>query len=277
MTDPESLRAFFEEIEAPDRSLVVLNRSSPDPVRGLLDSLLEGQPVSIRNAEVPDGDDDVVALIEDGEVLAQSTLDDLLESVLLINSDLYRTGAIDLGEVELPDVLRGLDEMPFRVRGYPESNKEKLLLIVISRVIERIANETGGGTLRASFQRLSRLRDERGTYEVYESVARSGVDVHVYGMDDAEPAEELPATVHTGSSYPYRRSWFVVFTPPGKSDPESGTDDWDGSDIGNGSDGENGDHAALVALEDEPNVWDGFWTFRPELVSRIDRYIADHV
>jgi hypothetical protein len=163
------------------------------------------------------------------------------------------------------------------VRGYPESNKEKLLLIVISRVIERIANETGGGTLRASFQRLSRLKDERGTYEVYGSVARSGVDVHVYGMDDAEPAEELPVTVHTGSSYPYRRSWFVVFTPPGGSDPESGMDGWNGSDIGNGKDDENGDHAALVALEDEPNVWDGFWTFRPELVSRIDRYIADHV
>ncbi|WP_142985336.1 DICT sensory domain-containing protein [Halorubrum cibi] len=263
--DPDSLRAFFEEIEAPDRSLVVLNRSSPDPVRGLLDSLLEGQPVSIRDAEVPDGDADVVALVEDGEVLAHSTLDELLESVLLINSDLYRTGAIGLGEVDLPDVLRGLDEVPFRVRGYPESNKEKLLLIVISRVIERIANETGGGTLRASFQRLSRLRDERGTYEVYESVARSGVDVHVYGVDDADSAETLPVTVHTGSSYPYRRSWFVVFTPP------------DGADARNGPNGGNGDHAALVALEDEPNVWDGFWTFRPELVDRIDRYIADRV
>ncbi|WP_281194678.1 DICT sensory domain-containing protein [Halorubrum sp. F4] len=261
----DSLRAFFGEIEAPDRSLVVLNRSSPDPVRNLLDSLLEGQPVSIRDAEVPDGDGDVVALVENGEVLAQSTLDDLLESVLLINSDLYKTGAIDLGDVELPEVLRGLDEVPFRLRGYPQSNKEKLLLIVISRVIERIANETGGGRLRSSFQRLSRLRDERGTYEVYESVARSGVDVHVYGVDDADPAGELPVTVHTGTSYPYRRSWFVVFTPPEGSDAESG--DRPGT----------GDHAALVALEDEPNVWDGFWTFRPELVGRIDRYIAEHV
>ncbi|MFC5277642.1 DICT sensory domain-containing protein [Halorubrum rubrum] len=263
MTRPESLRAFFEEIEAPDRSLVVLNRSSPDPVRGLLDSLLEGQPVSIRDVEVPDGDADVVALIEGGEVLAQSTLDELLESVLLINSDLYKSGAIDLEEVELPDVLRGLDEVPFRVRGYPQSNKEKLLLIVISRVIERIANETGEGTLRSSFQRLSRLRDERGTYEVYESIGRIGVDVHVYGVDDADLSETLPVTIHTGSSYPYHRSWFVVFTPPGGADA--------------GTDGGNGDHAALVALEDEPNVWDGFWTFQPDLVSRIDRYIADHV
>mgnify|MGYP000459243291 CR=1 FL=1 len=68
----------------------------------------------------------MVALVEDGSVVARSTLDELLESVLLINSDLYKTGAIELGEVALPAVFEGLDEVPFRVRGYPESNKEKL-------------------------------------------------------------------------------------------------------------------------------------------------------
>jgi len=219
----------------------VLNRSAPDPVRGLLDS--------------PESEGDIVALVEDGDVLARSTLTDLLESVLLINSDLYKTGAIELGDVELPDVLMGLDEVPFRVRGYPESNKEKLLLIVISRVIERIAAETDAGTLRSSFQRLSRIEDERGTYEVYETLGNGGVDVHVYGVGDAD-LSSLSVTPHTGSSFPYRRSWFVVFTPP----PGSG-----------------GDHAALVAIEDERNVWDGFWTFRPELVARIETYIAEHV
>ncbi|MFD1642591.1 DICT sensory domain-containing protein [Halohasta litorea] len=257
MTD--SLRSFFDEIEAPDRNLVVLNRDSPDPVRNLLDSLLAGQPVSVSDVDTESAaaDRNIVALVEDGEVLARSTLDELLESVLLINSDLYKTGAIDLGDVVLPDVLRGLDEVPFRLRGYPASNKEKLLLIIISRVIERIAAETGEGILRSSFQRLSRLNDEKGTYEVYETLSKGGVDVHLYGVGDATPAESLPVTVHTGTSYPYRRSWFVVFQPPEGSNPA--------------------DHAALLALEDEPNVWDGFWTFRPELVDRIERYIADYV
>jgi len=188
-------------------------------------------------------------------VIARSTLDELLESVLLINSDLYKTGAIDLNEVTLPDVLSGLDEVPFRLRGYPHSNKEKLLLIVVSRVIERIAAEAGGGTLRASFQRLSRLQDERGTREVYETLGNSGVDVHVYGVGDADPGVSLPVTVHEGRSSPYRRSWFVVFNPPPGADAARSV--------------------ALVALEDEPNVWDGFWTFRPKLVDRIDdRHIA---
>ena len=252
----ESLRSFFDELESPGRHLVLLNRSSPDPVRKLFDSLLDGQQVSISETVDPESDDDVVALVEDGAVVARSSLDELLESVLLINSDLYKTGAIGLDEVALPDVFEGLDEVPFRVRGYPASNKEKLLLIIISRVIERIAAEHGDGTLRASFQRLSRIDDERGTRSVYERVADTGVDVHVYGVGDVDDLSISPITVHTGTTYPYRSSWFVVFTPP---------------------DGTDGDHAALLALEDEPNVWDGFWTFRPELVTRIERYIAEHV
>lgn len=252
MTD--SLRGFFDEIDAPNRSLVVVNRSEPEPVRNLLDSLLEGQSVAISERDLPDTDADIVLLVEDGEVIARSTLDELLDSVLLINSDLYKTGTIDLDEVELPDVLAGLDEVPFRLRGYPHSNKEKLLLIIVSRVIERIAAEAGGGTLRASFQRLSRIRDERGTREVYETLGNGGVDVHVYGIGDADPSATLPVTVHRGRSYPYRRSWFVVFNPPSEAETDR--------------------HAALVALEDEPNVWDGFWTFRPALVDRIDRHIA---
>ncbi|VTT87373.1 unknown [Halorubrum sp. DM2] len=252
----ESLRSFFDELESPDRHLVLLNRSSPDPVLGLLDSLLDGQSVSIGEAASDGAGDDVVALIEDGTVIARSSLDELLESVLLINSDLYKTGAIELDDVALPDVFRGLDEVPFRVRSYPASNKEKLLLIIISRVIERIAAEHGDGTLRASFQRLSRIDDERGTRSVYERVAGTDVDVHVYGVGDVESLSTLPVTVHSGTSYPYRRSWFVVFTPP---------------------DGGDGDHVALLALEDEPNVWDGFWTFRPELVARIERYIAEEI
>ncbi|QAU14491.1 histidine kinase (plasmid) [Halorubrum sp. BOL3-1] len=262
MTD--SLRDFFDDTVDPDRNLVVLDRSSPEPVRNMLNSLVEGQPVSLTEIDSKELDStgegaetDMVLLVENGHVLARSTLDELLESVLLINSDLYKTGAIDLGDVVLPDVLKGLDEVPFRVEGYPESHKEKLLLIIVSRVIERIAAETGGGTLRTSFQRLSRLYDEQGTYDVYDTLHNRGVDVHIYGVGDVDPSRLPPVTVHTGDTYPYQKSWFVVFTPPAESDTN--------------------DYAALVALEDRPNVWDGFWTFRPEFVTRIESYIAENI
>ncbi|CDK40369.1 DICT sensory domain-containing protein [Halorubrum sp. AJ67] len=260
----DSIRDFFAEIENPDRNLVVLDQSSPEPVRNMLNSLVEDQLVSLTQLDAEDtdsirgeADTRVVALVENGNVLARSSVNELLESVLLINSDLYKTGAIDLGDVVLPDVLKGLDEVPFRVRGYPESHNEKLLLIVISRVIERIASETGGGTLRASFQRLSRLYDEKGTYEVYDTLSKQDVDIHIYGVCDIEPSKTPPVTVHTGDTYVYKNSWFVVFTPPAGSATS--------------------DYAALVALEAEPNVWNGFWTFRPELVTQIETYLTENV
>jgi len=84
----------------------------------------------------------------------------------------------------------------------------------------------------------------RGFFDEIDASSRSLVVVN----------RSKPEPVHKGRSYPYRRSWFVVFTPLPAA--------------------ESARHAALVALEDEPNVWDGFWTFRPELVDRIDRHIA---
>lgn len=53
-------------------------------------------------------------------------------------------------EIELPEVIRTLTDTTFHVRGFPESNSEKLPLILISRHIERLSYEYGG-THRASF------------------------------------------------------------------------------------------------------------------------------
>ncbi|WP_096389966.1 DICT sensory domain-containing protein [Halopenitus persicus] len=266
----DSLRAFIDRLEPPARSLVILNRSAPDAARRLLDGLFADQPVAVEELHRPEADEtDVVALIEDGTIIARSTVDELLSTILLVNSDLYKTGSRELEAVELPAVLDGLTDVPFRLRGYPDSNKEKLLLITVSRVIERRAAEAGSGTLRSSFQYLSRLQDEAGTRTVYETVGRAGTDVHVYGVDDWDTAGTLPVTVHGGCSREYRRSWFVVFRP---ADPTGVAGDGAPDACDSGSESVPGP-AALVALEDERNVWDGFWTYRPGLVVEIDAYL----
>ncbi|WP_276254256.1 hypothetical protein [Halomontanus rarus] len=43
-------------------------------------------------------------------------------------------------------------------------------------------------------------------------------------------------------------------------------------DAENGDDGET-NAAALLAVETESRIWDGFWTEDPERVARIDEYI----
>lgn len=246
-----ALADFVSELGAPERSLVVINRRQPEPVQRMLADLFADQPVTVEDADVPNGEPDVVALVDDGEVVATSPYADLMQSVLLVNSDLYVTGTRGLDEVELPDVLDGLDDTPFRLRGYPESNKEKLLLVTVSRHIEREAWAGDGGTLRSSFQELSRIEDERGTRSVYERLAASGTDVHVYGVPDRMPPFGLDLVAHGGYRDEFRDAWFVVYEPR-----ESG-----------------GDPAALVAIEAEPRVWEGFWTYDPGRVREINRYV----
>jgi hypothetical protein len=254
---------FFAEVETTQRSLVVVNRTVPRQFQDILSKTFDEQPVPLEERDVPEMDDNVVALVEESdegrEVLATSPLDALSETILLVNSDLYKSGAVGLDEFELPEVLERLDDVPFRLQGYPESNTEKLLLIVISRYIERRAWQMGRGTLRSSFQRLSRINDERGTRTVYETIADSDVDTHLYGVPDWQPPVEFDVTTHGGYSDPFQKSWFVVYTPPEGGLPESDLED---------------PHVGLLALEVAPREWKGFWTFRPELVEDLDGHIA---
>ncbi|OYR48770.1 hypothetical protein DJ73_18990 [Halorubrum sp. Ea1] len=224
-----------------------------------------------RNDAVPfDGDDpggveNLALLVEGDEVVAGSTLGELGDAVLFVNSDLYVTGSRTLEDVDLPSVISGLEDTTFTLRGYPESNRQKLLLITISRFIERAAWVAGDGTLRSSFQRLSRIEDEVGTREVYESVVDAGVDTHLYGVPDDLP-RGLDAVVHGGDSRDFTHSWFVVYRPPGG--PTS-VDGGAGSDLDRGMDGGVG----LLAVEAEPRVWRGMWTFDEGRVRAMNRYI----
>lgn len=256
-----TLRSFVERTPTPDYTLAVVGDDVSAPMAAMLEDAFEGVPVDVQpgsdlesgSALEPgfdDADADAVVLLEAGEVVATSPLSAVYERLLAINSDRFVTGAADLDDVALPPVLSNLAGSRFELRGYPLAHNEKLVLILVSRVVERRAWAGDGGTLRSGFQRLSRLEDEVGTAETYERLAATNVDVHVYGVPDAIPALEV--TVHRGRSAEYRNGWFVVYRP---DEPKSGKP------------------AALVALEVEPRTWDGFWTFDPERVRAIDAYV----
>jgi hypothetical protein len=248
-----SLLGFVDSASAVEKTLVLLNHSGPRPLWRLLDRAFGDQPIALVERQVPRDVTDRVVLVEDGRAVASSPMDRLKETFLLINADRYRTSVGDLAEATVPDVLTALHDVEFTVEGYPASSKEKLLLVVISRFIESRALEAGDGELRASFQHLSRLDCEYGTRTVYESLGETEVDVHLYGVRDGEElaVDDLAATVHAGDDQEYRRSWFVVFTPP------------------DGADG----HVALVAVEVDDNTWRARWTYEPERVHRVRRYV----
>jgi len=269
-----SLKRFFDRVEPTRRSLLVANRESPDPVQNILEATFTEQPVQVEERELPDVESDTVLLVEDGDVLATSPLSALRDTIVMVNSDLYRTGAKRFDDLELPAVIERLHDVRFSLRGYPKSDTEKLILVVISRYIEQIAARAGCGRHRASFQYLSRIRDERGTKQVYDHLADSAVDVHVYGLPDWIPSKEIDVTTHVGRSDDFRNSWFVLFTPDRGPECRSAGVDGSGSDATSVADHPDIRPVALLAIEEEPQVWDGFWTFDPSLVAEINDYIA---
>lgn len=252
-TEPESLRAFVDAIDTRQATLLLVNRTEPAPLVDLLTRAFDRQPVHVVEREVPGPVENRVLLLDQSGLVATSTLEDLAESFLLINADRFRTGANDLAEAAVPAVLRELTEIPFELRGYPASAKEKLLLIAMSRHVEARALSAGAGELHAGFQHLARLDDEYGTREVYRRLGESAVDTHVYGVgNDADCPDVL--TVHADDGEEYRRSWFLTF-----ESPERGAD------------------AALVAWEVEDNVWDGAWTFDEETVAAVGNYLRTSI
>jgi len=263
-TLPDSLSGFVDGVDSAEKTLLLVNRTEPKPFADLLSEAFENQAVTVAERQIPEGTENLVCLIEDGAVTATTPLSELSEAFLLINVDRYRTGTrqTDLGT--FPAVLTGLDGVEFVVSGFPRSAREKLLLIVVSRFIEHRALTHGDGELHSTFQRLSRLDDEYGTRQMYEALADSGVDTHIYGVDD-DPgvAEGLGVTVHSGDSEEYRRSWVVVFRPDNEWD--RGTTPIE-NDTG---------AVALVAVEVGPNVWRSVWTYDADRVEQVLAYMYE--
>ena len=328
-----TLAQLLDRFETVERSIVVVNRTDPDPVRNMLvdtfgddavqiveraarngssepqprvdawadattmqpagdgdsgrtDSAgdTEGRldPAVLRDHDAVPFDGDSVAdaenlalLVEDDAVIAGSSLEELGRAVLFVNSDLYITGARSLDSVALPRVITGLEDTRFTLQGYPESNRQKLLLVTISRFIERVAWTAADGTIRSSFQRLSRIDDELGTRRVYERLSEAGVQAHLYGVPD-DPPTGLDAAIHGGRSADFTDSRFVLFEPPDGFGGVAGTDEAPGieaetdeADLERGVQGGVG----LLAVETEPRRWEGTWTFDPAQLRALRGYI----
>jgi len=218
---------------------------------GMLKRMVDAPDVRIREDEPAEGSPGNLVILEGAEEgteqLAISSIADVGNSVLMVNSDLYVTGTRSIDEVETPAVLAGLDETTFTVSG-----KQKMLLIEISRHVEALAYRSGGSTLHTGFQHLARIEDERGTKSVYERLVDAGVAVHVYGSPDGVPSLADELTVHADDGEEIRTSWFVVNTDC--------PDEFKG---------------ALLATEIGTNEWTGVWTFDPSVVDRVAAYLDE--
>lgn len=245
------LDTYIPDDDESEFKIAVVASSRSEPYERMVGKLFDRQPVDVVDAEMPPDEGRSVALLKDEQVVAVSPLESLSDTILMVNSDLYMTGTISLEEVELPDVIEALADTTFHARGYPESNYEKLPLILISRYIEKLS-VNHGGVHRASFQRLSRIQDERGTKSVYEKLGAEEPVTHVYGVPDWLPPREMGVTVHAGYGGDWDHSWFVLH----RSEDTA---------------------AALVAIETGVNDWVSRWTFDRSLVLDIEETVTEYL
>lgn len=245
-----SLTEFVDRKTDSNYSAQVVNPTASQPIKRMVTGLFEGMSIDLSPVDMGGMDEDLFLLLNDGEVVESTPLTVLKETLLLVNSDLYRTGTVDFDDIEFPDVIMGLSDKVFTLRGYPVSDGEKLVLTMVSRYVEHRAWQHDGGTLRTGFQRLSRLDDERGTREVYKRIGQeSGTDVAVYGLPDWKPPDEFELSVHGVSDPEIKRHWFVVH----RTDDDRGV--------------------AMLAATTGRNEWRGFWTFDPAEIRSLDRYV----
>lgn len=246
-----ALADIVGRVDSDQRTVTVLNRDEYDPVMSLLERLFDSENVDVRESgTAPAGPANIVQLQdEDGLAIATSGLDEIRDRLLMVNSDMYVTGTRSLEDVDTSNVVANLDDTTFTV-----ANKSKFLLIHLSRHIEALALETGDGVLHTGFQRLSRIRDERGTERAYRRLAGTDLDVHVYGLPDVD-LSDWPAgvRVHDRDTDDVADGWFVVH-------------DGDGLDRRK---------AALVCVETGREEYEGFWTFQPDTVDDILDYLTD--
>ncbi|MFC7134655.1 MULTISPECIES: DICT sensory domain-containing protein [Salinibaculum] len=244
-----TLADIIDDVDSRQHTLTVLNREEYDPVVNLLEKMFDSEHVDVREGGTEPAAPGNVLMLQDEEGLAvaTSTLDEVRDQLLLVNSDLYITGTRPLAEVETSDVVANMDDTTFTVSG-----KSKFLLIHISRHVERMALETGGGVLHSGFQELSRIHDERGTDAAYRQLVDTDVDVHVYGIPDWDaPPESM--YVHAATDGEIPEAWFVVHDGDGRDERK----------------------AALVCVETGPNEYEGFWTFQPAIVDEVLDYLKE--
>jgi len=170
-----------------------------------------------------------VAIENGGETLS---VDDV--ETVAVYIDAWESGLRDIGDQ--PALFGALDETLFR-----SSNKRQLLLA--SRLIETRAAQVGGGRLSAGFRRLSLAQPQLSFY----TALPSGITVSLYGELNWTPPADAEIEVYEPTTETDADYWWVIF---------------DGI-------AQQGQHAALLAEQETPGEYTGFWTYHASIVDSL--------
>lgn len=231
-----TLQSIVASVEAEERTLIL---TTPTDSSRLVEDVREyvaSQNVEVIQ-EVSENPEDEGAILKAGqETLAEVSLDALRA---LVDPQIVRR----LGEsVPYEPLLNALSDTTF-------TSYDRGQMLSASREIEDRAWRQGFGNLYAGFQRYSIFEDQR---EVYDQLAESELNVHVFAEPDVSPPDGQYMT-HSPEGFDIERWWFVVY---------------DGGD-------RESQASALLAEERSQGEYYGFWTYDPSLVEDIMKALPD--
>lgn len=231
------MKALLDELRAKSVTLTVYNYEGTEEQLEAIAASLSGSGVAVTTdttgRETPSN---LGVFHREDEVLGALTIDDRwaadadFEALLSDGGDRQRAS---------PLVLPG-DGLTVS----PETSREQM--IGMSRTFERRALREGGGRLVSGFQTLSTLSESGRTRSVYTRLADAGVDVTVCGTPDVT-LESPPFDVFEDTDERFSEYWFLLYD-------------------GGGNDGRK---AVLVSEEQEPAMYDSFWTDDPDTVDEL--------
>lgn len=239
-----SLESYIDDVGQQTRSISVYETGDPEGIKHLSEFFQNVQVEGVSNH--PGIISRFSAPVPDHDAIAISTIDELDGDFVLVDSTFEIVGTLPREKLDVPDFVVRINKTTF---GVAEGNKP--LLNEMSRHIERLALRRGSGQLLTGVQEVSRLNDEPGTDNMYQKLAESTVETHVFGFADGN-AVDSEASIHLSDEPEIADSWFVVFHD-------------DDDDAG----------AALVAAQTGPNTYRGFWTFEHDLVESIAAYVEE--
>ncbi|SEP27365.1 hypothetical protein SAMN05216388_10607 [Halorientalis persicus] len=215
-----------------------------------IDAIFEATPIDVSEEIVEEVEEDTLVLFQNGRVVSVTPVREFTYLVDQITAEIGQTATVSLANLRFPSILVELAGGSFEVIS-ASSNHPVLLFTTISRCIEAQSWEQRRGQLRVGVQYLSRLTDtgDPQTRAVYEQLAETDVEVHVYGMPDKIPPSALDLTVHGGRSADFTQNWFVSYqSPPATT-------------------------IAFIAHEFEGGRWRGHWTFDTDRVEQLTSYL----
>lgn len=231
------LHSLIAEVRHREQQFTVYRRGDrPD-----IEAWLVDHGVAVESRSLPSGGPDpFIEIRTDGEVVGVIGVD-ALEG--LLTPPIHRPGDRD----GISDGYRALFDLLERTVVSGVNRRE---LLAVSREIEDRAYRVGEGTLRVSFQTLSRFRSQTAVYRTL--AAETDLDIHIYALDDWTPPKIGGLTYHTEDVERLEPHWVLAYDG-GPRDSQA---------------------CGLVAREHLED-YAGFWTNDPSLVEEIATALAE--